>query len=244
MTETLTDKISIITGASSGMGKAIAGKFAAAGSKVVLSARRKDLLEEFAKEIASAGGEAIVVPADVSDHSQVQALVGKTIDEFGRVDTLVNAAGFGKLGGFADSSVEDLDSQIDVNLKGTIYGCRAVLPHMIEQKSGHIINFGSIASVRHFPMFAAYTAAKWGVLGLSRSIYEEVREFGIRVNTLCPAAVNTEFLDVAGLSEPPWAADDMIQADDIAELAMTCVTLPPNVQIESMVLWPTCQATA
>jgi NADP-dependent 3-hydroxy acid dehydrogenase YdfG len=138
----------------------------------------------------------------------------------------------------------EIDSQIDVNLKGVCYGCYAVLPQMLKQRSGHIVNIGSISSTRHFPNFAVYTAAKFGVLGFTRSLYEEVREKGIRMNVICPAAVNTEFLDVAGFQSSPWKPEDMLQPEDIAELVLACVTMPQRVQIESIIVWPTCQATA
>jgi NADP-dependent 3-hydroxy acid dehydrogenase YdfG len=174
----------------------------------------------------------------------VQALVDAAVSKFGRLDILINNAGFGLLKPFTDSSVQEIDSQIDVNVKGVCYGCYAALPQMLKQGSGHIINIGSVASVRHFPRFAVYTGTKFAVLGFTRSLYEEVRAQGIRMNVICPAAVNTEFLDVAGFTNPPWKAEDMLQPEDIAELVYTCLTLPPRVQVESIIVWPTCQATA
>jgi len=201
MDKRLEGKVVVITGASSGMGAAIARRFADEGCRVVVSARRADRLHALAYEITSRGGEALAVVADVVDYIQVRNLVTKAIEAFGRVDVMVNNAG------------------------------------------GNIINIGSISSVRAFVSFATYTAAKHAVLGFSKALYEEVREFGIRVNVLCPAAVNTEFLDVAGFGDIPWKPEEMIQAADIAELAVTCVTMPKNVQIESLVIWPLAQAT-
>lgn len=241
--KTLAGKVTVITGASSGMGAAIARKFAGEGSKVVLSARRVERLEKLASELRDTGTEVLVVPADVADYKQVQDLAEKSVDAFGRIDVMVNNAGFGVLKNFVDNTQEEIDTQIDVNVKGVCYGSQAVLPIMKEQGGGSIINIGSIASMRHFASFAVYTAAKHAVLGFSRALYEEVRADGIRVNVLCPAAVNTEFLDVAGFGDVPWKEEDMIQASDIADLAYTCVSLPKNIQIDSMVIWPTCQAT-
>ncbi len=239
----LSDKVTVVTGASAGMGKAIARRFAECGSRVVLAGRRMDRLESLAEEIGQAGGTALAVQCDVTDWSQVRSLVERALEQFGQIDVMVNNAGFGHLKPFSDTSVEEIDSQIDVNFKGLCYGCKAVLDHMVGRRTGHIINIGSIASVRHYPSFAVYVGAKHAVLGFSRSLYEEVREQGVRVNVLCPAAVNTEFLDVAGFSEVPWPTEGMIQPEDIAELALTCVALPSNIHIDTMVIWPTCQAT-
>jgi NADP-dependent 3-hydroxy acid dehydrogenase YdfG len=239
----LENYVTIVTGASSGMGAAIARRFAKEGSKVVLSARRTEKLQLIANQIKAEGAETLVIPADVADYDQVKKLVDQTIETFGRVDVMVNNAGFGLLKSFEDTTKEEIDSQIDVNVKGVCYGCQAVLGIMKKQSHGIIINIGSIASVRHFASFAVYTAAKHAVLGFSKSLYEEVRESGIKVNVLCPAAVNTEFIDVAGFEEVPWKPEEMIQAEDIAELAFTCVTMPKNVQIESMIIWPSAQAT-
>ncbi len=239
----LSDKVTVITGASSGMGAAIARRFAGCGSRVVLAGRRRDRLDALATEIRQAGGTALAVTCDVSNWSQVEALVQQALDEMGQIDVMVNAAGFGTLKPLAQTSVAEIDSQIDVNFKGLCYGCKAVLDHMRSRRTGQILNIGSVGSVRHYPSFAVYVGAKHAVLGFSRSLYEEVRKEGIRVHVLCPAAVNTEFIDVAGFGEVPWPADGMIQAEDIAELALTCVALPANVHIDTLVLWPTCQAT-
>jgi NADP-dependent 3-hydroxy acid dehydrogenase YdfG len=239
----LSDKVTVITGASSGMGAAMARRFAACGSRVVLAARRFERLEALADEIGQAGGTALAVRCDVSQWPQVESLVAQALDRFGQIDVMINNAGFGYLRTLAKTPVERIDSQIDVNFKGVCYGCKAVLNHMIQRRSGHIINTGSVGSVRHYPTLAVYVGAKHAVLGFSRSLYEEVREHGIRVNVLCPGAVNTEFLQVAGFREIPWPADGMIQATDIAELALACVALPPNIQIDTVILWPTCQVT-
>jgi NADP-dependent 3-hydroxy acid dehydrogenase YdfG len=225
------------------MGAAIAKRFASSGSRVVLAGRRLDRLKSLAEQINQSGGTALAVQCDVTDWSQVESLVDKTLQKYGQIDVMINNAGAGCLKPFADTSIEEIESQIDVNFKGLCYGCKAVLDHMLARRSGHIINIGSVGSVRHYPSFAVYVGAKHAVLGFSRSLYEEVREMGIRVNVLCPAAVNTEFLDVAGFQEVPWPTEGMIQPEDIAELALACVALPSNIQIDTMVIWPTCQAT-
>jgi NADP-dependent 3-hydroxy acid dehydrogenase YdfG len=239
----LSGKVTIVTGASAGMGAAIATRFAGCGSRVVLAGRRLDRLRSLAAQIGQSGGTALPVACDVTQWDQVAALVDRALAEYGQVDVMINNAGFGHLKPFSEHSIQEIDDQIDVNFKGLCYGCKAVLDHMLSRKSGHIINIGSVGSVRHYPSFAVYVGAKHAVLGFSRSLYEEVRQMGIRVNVLCPAAVNTEFLDVAGFREVPWPTDGMIQPEDIAELALACVAMPANIQIDTMVIWPTCQAT-
>ena len=243
MDQPLRDRVTIITGASSGIGEAIARRFAAAGSRVVLAARRAEKLEGLARALTDQGTETLVVPTDVTKYDQLQALVDRAVEAFGRVDVMVNNAGNAVAKPVAETSPEEIDKVLDVNLKGLCYGCRAVAPQMIKQGCGDVINIGSITSVRHYANFATYCAAKFGVLGFSRSFYEEVRPHGVRVNVLCPAAVNTPWAELAG-TEQPYPDEDKIQPEDLAELAFTCVTLPRRVQIEQVILWPTVQSTA
>jgi len=235
-------KVTVITGASSGIGTAIARRFAAAGSHIVLAARRELKLQELADALREGGSDPLTCTADVTNYQQVEGLIAAAIGRFGQVDILVNNAGNALARTVAESAPGDLDFQIDANLKGVCYGCRAVVPHMIERRQGQIINLGSICSLRHFPNYAAYVAAKWGVLGFSRSLYEEVREFGIRVNVLCPAAVNTPWADLAG-AELPWPQEERLQPEDLAEMALFCVAAPARVQIDTIVAWPICEPT-
>ncbi len=208
----------------------------------MLAARREAKLHELAESLRADGVEALPCATDVTDYRQVEALMDAAVRQFGQVDILVNNAGNALAKTVAESTPDDFDFQIDVNLKGVCYGCRAVLPHMIERRQGQIINLGSICSVRHFPNYAAYVAAKWGVLGFSRSLYEEVRTHGIRVNVLCPAAVNTPWAELAG-SELPWPREERLQPEDLAEMALLCVAAPRRVQIESIIAWPMCEPT-
>lgn len=234
--------VTIVTGASSGIGAAIARRFAAAGGKVVLAARRKERLDAVADEIASSGGYARAIPTDVCNYDDVSRLINEVVSELGQIDCLINNAGHAVAKPLVESSIEEVEAQLDSNLKGVCYGCHAVLPHMIARGQGQIINIGSICSLNHYPNYAAYVAAKFGVLGFSRSLYEEVRRHGIRVNVLCPAAVNTAWGDVAG-AELPWPRQERLQPEDLAEAALFCLALPKRVQVENMVLWPVCEPT-
>ena len=238
----LSEQVTVITGASSGIGTAIAKRFAAAGSRVALAARREEKLREVATAVESEGGEALVAPTDVTDYGEVERLVRTTLDRFGRIDHLINNAGHAISKPLAESDIEEIDGQLDSNLRGVCYGCRAVIPHMIEQRRGQIINIGSVCSVNPYPNYGAYVAAKYGVLGFSRSIYEEVRPYGIRVNVLMPAAVNTAWADIAG-AELPWPREERLQPEDLAEMALFCVAMPPRVQVDSMIVWPVCEPT-
>jgi NADP-dependent 3-hydroxy acid dehydrogenase YdfG len=238
----LDGQVTVVTGASSGIGAAVARRFAAAGSRVVVSARREARVREVAGQIEAAGGRALAFPADVTDYAQLENLVAAARREFGQIDHFVNNAGHAVAKPLVDSSIEELDAQIDANLRGVVYGCRAVLPHMIQRHKGHIVTIGSICSVNHYPNYGAYVAAKHAVLGFSRSVYEEVRPFGIRMSVLCPAAVNTAWSDLAG-AELPWPRHERLQPEDLAEMALFCVTLPARVQVESLVVWPVCEPT-
>ena len=238
----LAGQVTIVTGASSGIGAAIASRFAAAGSHVVLVARRQNKLDQVESQIERAGGSASTAVVDVTEYDQIANLVESTIDAYGRIDILVNNAGHAVAKPLLQTTVEELDAQLDSNLRGLCYGCHAIVPHMVRQGTGHIINIGSICSMNHYPEYAAYVAAKFGVLGFSRSLYEEVRQHGIRVNVLCPAAVNTAWADVAG-TQLPWPREERLQPDDLAETALFCVALPKRVQVDNIVLWPVCEPT-
>lgn len=242
MSGPLADRVAVITGASSGIGKSIAKRFSQAGCAVVLSARRKEKLQALHEELESAGAQSVVIPADVTDPEQVQSLVQESLNRFQKIDILINNAGFALEKPVHEADLNDMKAQIDSNLMGVVYGCHAVAPHMVERQDGHIINIGSICSLQPFPNYAAYVAAKFGVIGFSRSFYEEVRPHGIRVQTLCPAAVNTEWSDIAG-ADLPWPREERLQPEDLAEMAFFCVTQPKRVQIDTMIAWPLCEPT-
>jgi len=190
----------VITGASSGIGAATARLFAARGYRVVLAARRQERLEALAQEIRAAGGEALPVPSDCGELGDVQALVSRTLAEFGQIDVLFNNAGFGRLDWLERLDPEsDIAAQIDVNLTGLIQLTRAVLPHMIERRAGHIINMSSVAGFLAAPTYSIYAATKFGVRGFTEALRREVSGYGIRVSGIYPGAVDTEFSERAGI---------------------------------------------
>lgn len=190
----LKGKVAVITGASSGFGESAAIAFAREGCRVVLAARRVERLEQIADRIRTGGGEALVVPLDVSSQPGIDALAKEVMKEFGQVDILFNNAGFGRLDWLETlDPLADINTQLDVNLKGTIQVTRVFLPHMIRQRSGVIINMSSVAGWIPSPLFTIYSATKFGLRGFTEALRREVRPFGIQVCGIYPGGAATEF---------------------------------------------------
>ena len=184
----------VITGASSGFGRGTALKLATLGANVVVAARRTEMLEALAAEIAAAGGTALAVTTDVSDAGDIVKLAATTVERFGRIDVWINNVGIGALGLFWDIPIEDHARVVDVNLKGLIFGAHAAIRQFRVQGGGTLINVGSIDSAVPLAYQASYAASKAGVLSLSRSLNEELRLAGnetIKVGTIMPWAVDT-----------------------------------------------------
>ena len=191
---TQTQPVIIVTGASSGIGEATARLFGENGYRVVLAARRLDRLEALKAEIEAKGGAALAVETDVSAPGPLQALVDKTLQTYGQIDILFNNAGFGRTKWLEELDPEkDIAAQVQVNLTGVIQATRAVLPHMIERRSGHIINMGSQAAFVATPTYTVYAATKFGLRGFSDALRREVGVWGIKVSVIYPGGVSTEF---------------------------------------------------
>jgi short-subunit dehydrogenase len=226
------DKVIIVTGASSGIGEATAREFAWEGAKVVLAARRKDRLEALAQEIASMnnGAETLVVQVDLTKLEDIQRLVETTTAKFDRVDVLVNNAGFGRLNWLEKlDPIKDIQSQFDVNVMGVIQTTQQVLPIMMKQRSGHIINMGSMAGLVGAPTYTIYSATKHAVHGFSESLRREVKPWGIDVSMVYPAGVKTEFQSHAGIKRKTGATTPkamVLTADDIGRAVVQLVYRP------------------
>ena len=184
----------MITGASSGIGEACAIQFARAGYRVVLAARRTERIDALAEKINHAGGSALPVTSDVSQLEDIHRLVQTVLSEWDQIDVLFNNAGFGRLK-FLDAldPLEDIESQLRVNLEGLIQLTRAVLPHMITRQSGHIINMASIAGLVAMPTYSIYAATKFAVRGFTDALRREAGIWGVKVSGIYPGAVETEF---------------------------------------------------
>jgi len=229
----LSGKVALITGAGRGIGKYIALLFAREGADVILAARTKSDLERVADEINKFGRKSLVVPTDISDANQVDNLVKQSLDMFGRIDVLVNNAGLGIFSKVAESNIEDFDKMVAVNLRGLYLCTRAVLPSMIEKKSGVIVNISSLAGKNAIVGGACYCATKWAVIGFSRSLMLEVREHNIRVITICPGSVNTSF------SDRSRNADKILQPEDVAEVALVAIMMPERAMVSELDIRPT-----
>lgn len=190
----LKDKVVLITGASSGFGEDAARLFAAQGSRVVLAARRIDRLQALAESIQLAGGEALAIPVDVTDRAEIDNMVQSTLDLYGQVDILFNNAGFGRLDWFENlDPARDIETQVQVNLTGLMLVTRAVLPHMLARRAGHIIHMSSVAGLIAAPLYSVYSATKHGVRAFTDALRREVAPFGIHVSGVYPGPADTEF---------------------------------------------------
>ena len=183
----------IVTGASSGIGEATARRLARDGMRVTLAARRQDELERVAGEIEAGGGQALVAPTDVRDRAAIHRMVQATLDRWGRVDVLINNAGLGYSARVVDLDPDQLRDQVSVNLVAVVECAQAVLPAMMQQESGHIINVASIAGFIGLPGSSVYSATKSAVISFSDALRREVRTSGIQVTALCPGFVATNF---------------------------------------------------
>ncbi|NQU30633.1 MAG: SDR family oxidoreductase, partial [Anaerolineae bacterium] len=179
MSQSLKDKVVLITGASSGFGASAAFLFAREGAKVILAARRLDRLQKLVNEIQAQDGEALAIPVDIASLAEIELMVQSAIDFYGQIDILFNNAGFGRMDWFENlDSERDIEPQIAVNLTGLIQLTRAVLPHMIKQGGGHIINMSSVAGWTAAPLYTVYAATKFGVRGFTDALRREVRHLG------------------------------------------------------------------
>ena len=231
----LAGQVAVVTGAGRGIGRAVATAFAREGAFVVLAARSAREIASVQRDIEAAGGRALAVATDVRQEPAVAALVTRALAEGGRIDCLVTAAGMAAFGPVADAKTADWDQLMAVNLRGVFLCCRAVLPAMIAQRRGTIINIGSVVTSRTLPGSGAYTAAKYGLLGFSRVLAEEMRAHGVRVGVLSAGATDTPLWDV--VPQPPDRAL-MLKPDQIAEAALLMAALAPGAVLEELTLLP------
>ena len=231
----LAGQVAVVTGAGRGIGRAVATALAREGAAVALAARSAAELEGVAREIRQSGGRALSVPTDVRQEAAVEALAQRALGEWQRVDVLVNAAGAATFAPVADSKLDDWDQMLAVNLRGAVLCCRAVLPAMIARHRGTIVNLGSVVTSRSLTGSAAYTASKYGLLGFSRVLAEEMRPHGVRVGVLSAGATDTPLWDAM-----PGAPvrERMLRADQVAEAALLMVALDPNATLEELTLLP------
>ena len=231
----LKDKVAIITGASRGIGRATALTFAQAGAKVVLASRTQHDLETVADLIRTDGGEALVVPTDVTRTDAVETMVNRTLAAYGQIDILVNNAGIGVFETIADSDPEVWTQVVDSNLKSTYLCSKYVLPSMLARQSGQIINVLSIAAKIAFKASSAYCAAKAGALAFTKVLAEEVRGDNIRVTAVSPGSVDTPFwTEIEGHPD----LNLMLKPEHVAETILFVATQPAGMVTDEIVVTP------
>ena len=218
----LKNKVAIVTGSSSGIGKAIALRFGTEGAKVVVTARRMARCEQTVEQIAKAGGEAWAIQTDVADERQVERLIEETVMHYGRLDILVNNAGVIAGGRLAETTTKSFDEVMNVNLRGTFFCCRAGFKHMKKQGGGTIINMSSVAGLQAWTGTGTYSASKHGIMALTKSLADEGRPFNIKVSAICPGGVADELVDA--LPEEILRSEK-IDPFDVAETAVYLATL-------------------
>lgn len=250
MKTTLKNKIVFITGCSSGIGKASALQFASQGAKLILTARRMDLIESLAQTIKQKlNTEVLPIQLDIQDKSAVLSTIKNLPAEWQKIDILVNNAGLALgVDKMQDANVDNWDVMINTNLHGLLYVTRAILPGMIARNSGHIVNIGSIAGHEYYPGGNIYCATKHAVKAISKSLRIDLLGKNIRVTEIDPGMVHTEFSEVRlkdkERANSVYQGFEPLVADDIADAIMYCTTRPSHVNISEIMLFPTAQASA
>jgi NADP-dependent 3-hydroxy acid dehydrogenase YdfG len=250
LTTKLDGTVALITGASSGIGESTARELAAHGATVVLVARRADRLEALANEIRASGARALPVEADVTQQSAAQGAVQRAVEEFGRLDLLVNNAGVMLLGPILDAPTEEWERMVQLNLLGLLYCAKAALPHLLEaaqhepRRTADLVNVSSVAGRQVRLGSGVYNATKHAVGAFSESLRQEVTGHHVRVSLVEPGAVDTE---LAGHNRPEirdglarrFAEMNRLEAHDIAEAIAYIVTRPRHVAINEILIRPT-----
>lgn len=230
----LKGKTAIVTGAGKGIGRAIARALAREGVSVGLIARTRADLEAAAAELAGSGVRTSLAVADVASRAEAEAAVASIRAELGPIDILVNNAGTAQFGTVLEMDPEVWERIVRVNLLGTYYVTRAVLPDMVERQSGDVVNVASTAGEKGSARASAYAASKAAVLSFTESLFPEVRKQNVRVTALVPSTVNTELAARVGL--PIGDEDRMMQPEDVAELTVAALKLPPRVFVRNVAI--------
>ncbi|SNR35101.1 3-ketoacyl-ACP reductase [Flavobacterium sp. ov086] len=233
----LKNKNALITGAGKGIGKAIAIALAKEGVNVILVSRTQADVDQLADQTSNLGVKSLALAADVSDINSINSAVEKAFAEFKTIDILINNAGIAAFGNFLALEPSAWEKIIQVNLMGTYYTTRAVLPNMIERQTGDIINISSTAGLNGNALTSAYSASKFAVLGLTDSLMQEVRKYNIRVTALTPSTVATDMAKDLNLTD--GNPDKVMQSEDIAELIIAQLKLSRRVFIKNSSIWST-----
>jgi serine 3-dehydrogenase len=243
------DRIVLVTGASSGIGEACARVFARAGAKVILVARRRERLEQLAVELSSQT-DIHLLQLDVRDRSQVQCALSSLPESWSSVDILINNAGLSRgLDKLHEGSIEDWEEMLDTNIKGLLYVTRSLVPGMVSRGRGHVVNMGSIAGHQTYPGGNVYCASKSAVRAISEGLKQDLLGTAVRVSSVDPGMVETEFSQVrfhgdSDRAKQVYSGLTPLTPEDVADVVFFCVTRPPHVNISEVLLVPTDQASA
>jgi 3-oxoacyl-[acyl-carrier protein] reductase len=234
----LNNQVALITGASSGIGQAIAETFARAGAHLVVVARREERLQHLAELSQQAGRQCQIIAGDVRQPEVARQAVEATFAYFGQLDILVNNAGIGRYGDLVNATVDDYDAMMDTNMRSTFLFTHAAVPRLLQQKRGTIIVISSMAGVMGFPGEAIYCSTKFAQVGFALAMERELRPHGIRVGVVMPGGVKTEFAIGTGRTEAGVAASGMLEAQDVANAALLMATQPPHARIVEIRMRP------
>jgi NADP-dependent 3-hydroxy acid dehydrogenase YdfG len=238
--EDLRGTVAVVTGASSGIGRATARELLAAGARVVIGARRIDRLEVIESEFP---GQAVAVAMDVRSPEECRRLVNTAVDRFGRIDSLIANAGIGMYGGILDQTDEALATMLDTNVAGTVWPIRAAVPAMIEAGRGDIVIVASVAGFRAGADEAVYAATKFAQVGLAGGLDRELREKGIRVTAIAPAGTATEFAIGSGRTEDMPELHTYLRPEDIAFAIRTVLEQPRRLRTQFWTIWSMAQGS-
>jgi NADP-dependent 3-hydroxy acid dehydrogenase YdfG len=246
MSNNIAGKVVVITGASSGLGEATARLLSAQGASVALGARRADRLMSLADELTAKGGKALVVTTDVTHRDEVKRLVDTAVQDFGRIDVMINNAGLMQQSPLERLKIEEWDNMIDTNIKGVLYGIAAALPHMQRQKAGHFINVSSVAGHKVTPAGSVYSATKHAVRALSEGLRQEVKPYNIRTTIISPGAVATELPNHITDAESAaniqkFYKESAIPAESFAQAVAFAMSQPEGVDVNEILFRPTRQ---
>jgi 3-oxoacyl-[acyl-carrier protein] reductase len=235
----LFNKITVITGAGKGIGKATAELFLHEGAKVVLTSRNLAELEQIKSDNENKKDNITIIAGDISQEDTISKVIDETIGKYGKIDILVNNAGFGIFDNMVDSKLEDFDTVFNTNVRALYIITKGFLPHMIKEQSGTIINIASVAGKQGFATGSIYCASKHAVMGLSRALMLEVRQYNIRVAVICPGSVATDFFRTESQTTLGSNKETVLQAEEIAETILLTASLPENAMISEIEIRPT-----
>jgi NADP-dependent 3-hydroxy acid dehydrogenase YdfG len=238
MGQRLSGSVCVITGASAGIGKACALALAKEGASLVLTARRKQRLDELVEAIQSAGGRAVEVVGDVREEETARRAVLTAKEQFGAVHILINNAGMGNYKQLIDTSAEEYDEMMNTNVRSTFLLTRHTVPLMIEQRSGTILMIASMAGIYGFAGEAVYCATKFAQVGFAQALDKELHPHGIKVGVICPGGVKTEFALGKGRTEESVAQSGMLDPEDVAAAVLLACTQPAHSRIIEIQMRP------